>query len=569
MNNDSSRALTVDEVLITEELELRPVRVPDHSVECAASTLLARQLAADPQRFWQRAAELAIDLCHAHSAGVMMGSPGAGADAAAGVGGEIPGIAAVAGPLAHGRGQMPAIAEGFWGAAVRRNAVTLFREPARYFAALRDVEPPIVEALAVPWAVDDAVAGVIWAAVHTHDKRFDREDARLLRTLVPFACAAWRMNGALVDANESLETDRQKDEFLMTLAHELRNPLASISNVAQLLRTHPTGQALDDVLGMLDRQVYHVTRLVDDLMDVSRIARGKVELNMQPTALAEVVRSAVEACMPQFERKQQTLTVSLPDAPVILNADGVRLTQIISNLLHNAAKYSDAGARTWLTASRGEGENIVISVRDSGVGIPREALRRVFDLFAQAHRDTDAGQRGLGIGLTMVQRLVELHGGEVEARSAGPGLGSEFVVRLPVGRILSYIDTAPHAVNRAALAGHSVIVVDDNRDSADSLAMWLASKGAQAYACYDGTVALAAVERTLPCTVLLDLEMPGMDGYAVAQRVRQDERLRGVRLIALTGQVSEGDRIQDAGFDHCFTKPVNLHALETWLTAHA
>lgn len=557
MNRVRSTTRAFDEIDITGQLALRPFRAPSYAAECVALKLLARQLAADPPQFWNKIAELMIYVCRAHSAGVVLHEPG---------GLRVAGLAV---SFAQAPRKSFAHDDGFWRTVMRRKTIMLLEEPARYFTQLGEADPPVVEVLVVPWAVDDAIVGIIWAAAHTADKQFDAEDARLLEGMIPFACAAYRMNGALADASLSRETDRHKDEFLLTLAHELRNPLASISNVAQLLRTDDADHAPGDVLGMLDRQVYQVTRLVDDLLDVSRIARGKVELNLQPTALADVVRGAVETCMPLFEQKRQKLTVSLPDAPVVINADSVRLTQIISNLLHNAAKYSDAGAQAWLTVSREAGESIVISVRDSGIGIPPEELRHVFALFAQAHRNTAGGQRGLGIGLTMVQKLAELHGGHVEAFSAGPGAGSEFLVHLPVGRIVDSVSAVPARANLPTLAGRLVIVVDDNRDAADSLAMWLESRGARAHACYDGALALAALERVRPRAMLVDLEMPGLDGCMVARRVRQDSRFDRVRLVAVTGRVHDSDVAHNAGFDYCVIKPVNLEALESWLIAHS
>jgi signal transduction histidine kinase len=423
MNGAYTDERTVDDILITGELARRPPRAPDYATECAAWTVLARQLAADPRRLLQKVAECVADLCHADSAGVVLRGSGSA---------DSPGISATFGPLAASRCEFAACRDSLWATVMQRNVVMLFAEPAHHFADLCNIEPPIHEALVVPCELNGMVVGVVFAISQRAEKRFDAQDARLLRDMVPYVVAAWRMNGAQDDASSSRETGRNKDEFLMTLAHELRNPLASICNVVEVLRASVASEAPVRAVDVLDRQAHHAVRLVDDLLDVSRIARGKVDLNRQPMVLADAVRSAVEACLPLFEQNGQTLSVSLPDAPVVLNADPVRLTQVLTNLLHNAAKYSGAGARTWLTVSRGERADIVISVRDTGAGIPAEQLRHVFDMFAQAHGNTPGGKRGLGIGLTMVRRLVELHGGCVEARSAGAGLGSEFVVRLPV-----------------------------------------------------------------------------------------------------------------------------------------
>ena len=438
MNRDSPNLVTVDDVLVTEQLARRPVAMRNYQAECAALSGLGRQVAANARRVAQTVAELALDRCHADSAGVSLLEPATlnGADGADGAdeAGEVLRLAAIAGPLAACAGRSAGLDEMPCGTAVARNTVLLFSEPARCFTALRHIEPQIREALIVPCTVNGEVVGTVWAATHVYGKQFDAQDARFLGDMAVFVAAAKRMNGALGQVSLAHEADRHKDEFLATLAHELRNPLASISNVAQLLLRAGTAEPPPEgVAEILDRQVHQVARLVDDLLDLSRIAQGKVEFDMRPTALADAVRSAVESCRPLFDQSQQTLTVSLPDAPVMLTADCVRLTQIIANLLHNAAKFSEAGAQTWLTVTRDGRERIVISVRDSGVGIEKEQLEYVFERFAQAHRSTPEGKRGLGIGLMMVRQLVERHGGHVEARSEGPGHGSEFVVSLPVG----------------------------------------------------------------------------------------------------------------------------------------
>lgn len=442
MNHDCTQVMTVDDVIVTEELSRRPAAMRNYQAECAALSGLGRQLAAQSRRIGQTVADLALDRCHADSAGVCLLEPQDDArDADAGDErdegddeGVILRLAAIAGPLAARAGRSAGLGEMPCGTAVIRNEVLLLREPARYFTALRHIEPQIHEALIVPCAIHGDVVGAVWAVTHADGRRFDAQDARFLGDMAVFVAAARRMHGAFREVSLAHEADRHKDEFLATLAHELRNPLASISNVAQLLlRAKTTEHLPDGIAEILDRQVHQVTRLVDDLLDLSRIAQGKVEFDMRPTALGDAVRSAVESCRPLFDQNQQTLTVSLPEAPVVLVADGVRLTQIIANLLHNAAKYSDAGAQAWLTVTRAGSDRVVISVRDSGAGIAKEQLGYVFEMFAQAHRNTARGKRGLGIGLMMVKQLVERHGGRVEARSAGPGCGSEFVVSLPAG----------------------------------------------------------------------------------------------------------------------------------------
>ncbi|XYJ12419.1 PAS domain S-box protein [Telluria sp. B2] len=383
--------------------------------------------------------------------------------------------------------------------------------------------------------------------------------------------------GICIDISATVQTeaalrdaDRRKDEFLATLAHELRNPLAPISNAVHLLR-HPEGRrASDRIVEMIDRQVRQMVRLVNDLMDVSRITRGKIGLSKAPVALADILASAIETSQPAIDGAQHTFAVSLPAETLMLQADKVRLTQVFANVLNNAAKYTDRGGRIWLEAGR-EGDMAVIRVRDTGIGIDAAALPHVFEMFTQAHAPSDRHQGGLGIGLTMVRQLVELHGGTVEAHSAGPGQGSEFVVRLPL-RADGAGAAAPSdgAAGAAALLGCQVLVVDDNRDAADSLHLLLELKGATVEVRYDGPAALAALDDMAsapPHAVVLDIGMPEMDGYEVARRIRADPRFAGMKIIALTGWGQQVDRVRSrtSGIDHHLTKPVDWKTLESLL----
>jgi PAS domain S-box-containing protein len=362
------------------------------------------------------------------------------------------------------------------------------------------------------------------------------------------------------------ETDRRKDEFLAVLAHELRNPLAPISNAVHLLR-HPDGRRrADRLVEMLGRQVRQMIKLVDDLLEISRITRDKIELHPQPLLLADVVHGAVETSRPLIDQYRHHLDVRLPDEPLTLYADSVRLMQVLANLLNNAAKYTDAGGSIELAARR-DGLDVEIAVRDNGIGIPPGHLPEVFDMFTQAHRAAGRGQGGLGIGLAMVRSLVQMHGGTVEAKSPGAGRGSEFIVRLPLADAHDAAADGETAAGTAPLAGQRILVVDDNQDAADTLAMLLEADGARARAVYDGAAALAALPGLRPHTVLLDLGMPDMDGFEVARRIRADAACSGVRIVALTGWGQERDRerTRGAGFDFHLTKPVDLAVLHAWL----
>jgi signal transduction histidine kinase/ActR/RegA family two-component response regulator len=366
------------------------------------------------------------------------------------------------------------------------------------------------------------------------------------------------------------EADRRKDEFLAMLAHELRNPLAPIRNAVDVLQLTVSGDAgLERVRDIMRRQVDHMVRLVDDLLEISRITRGKIELRRQRVDLSGVIASAIETSRPLIEGAGHTLHVSLPGEAVWLDADSMRLAQVFSNLLNNAAKYTDVSGEIWLEA-RCEGPVVVIVVRDAGIGIPVDMLPHVFEMFAQEERSRRRAQGGLGIGLTLVKSLTEMHGGSVHAWSEGPGKGSEFEVRLPIlpsqpaaaadGRV------APPA---GALASLRVLVVDDNVDAADSLGLLLKFIGADAHVVHDGPAALETLGWYRPTVVLLDLGMPGMDGYEVARRIRQHPQFRDIPLIALTGWGQDEDRrrTQMAGFTHHLVKPADAHALQGLMEA--
>jgi PAS domain S-box-containing protein len=364
------------------------------------------------------------------------------------------------------------------------------------------------------------------------------------------------------------EADRRKDEFLATLAHELRNPLAPVLNALQIIRLSPSPQTLADARSMMERQLGQMVHLIDDLLDVSRITRGKVQLHKERVELATVMRNAVEACRPLIESCGHELQVTLPSEPVFLDADSTRLTQVFSNLLNNAAKYSDRGAHMDLTAEQ-HGNEVVVSVRDTGIGITADMLPKVFDLFTQVLRDRGRSQGGLGIGLTLVKRLVEMHGSDIQARSDGPGKGSAFVVRLPllVTAVASESQPGQEPPTSASPVKARILVVDDLKDSAESLAMLLRFMGNEVRIAYDGEEAVEAAAAFQPDLVLLDIGLPKLDGYEACRRIRQLAFGKDTVLVAVTGWGTEEDRreAQEAGFDHHMIKPVASEAVEKLL----
>ncbi len=359
------------------------------------------------------------------------------------------------------------------------------------------------------------------------------------------------------------ETNRCKDEFLAILAHELRNPLASLRNVLEILkRGNGNSAVMEQVCPTLERQLGQMTRLVDDLLDINRISRGKLELRKERVELAAVLKQSVEACRPLAEDAGHELYIALPSEPIYLYADAARLTQVFVNLLTNACKYMPRGGRIWLSAER-QGNKAAIRVQDTGLGIPAEKLAKVFELFSQINHSTERTQGGLGIGLNLVKRLVEIHGGSVEAYSAGPGRGSEFVVRLPL--LLGELETELFAasVPQPMAISQRILIVDDNKDAASSLALLLTTLGNETQIAYDGLQAIETAAAFQPDVMLLDIGLPKLSGYDVCRRIRAQPWGQSMVLVALTGWGLEEDRREskNAGFDHHLVKPVDLNTL--------
>ena len=365
-------------------------------------------------------------------------------------------------------------------------------------------------------------------------------------------------------ADDLSEMDRRKTEFLATLAHELRNPLAPIRNGLQIMQLAADKPAtVARVRDVMERQVNQMVHLVNDLLDVARITRGQIELKLERADLKAIIASAVETSMPLIDTNQHQLQVTVTQQALPLDADPTRLAQVLGNLLNNAAKYTPAGGRIVLEARR-DGQQAIIEVRDSGVGIPAESLATVFEMFTQVGQNMGRAQGGLGIGLSLVRRLAELHGGSVMVASPGAGLGSTFTVRLPLASAEQQAAGPDHGQLTIAPGGSfRVLVVDDNIDAADTLAALLDMMGHATQVVHDGAQALAAAPQFLPQVVFLDIGLPGMNGYEVARALRQMPSSAGAVLIALTGWGAENDRSQSsaAGFDHHLTKPANLHAI--------
>jgi PAS domain S-box-containing protein len=365
------------------------------------------------------------------------------------------------------------------------------------------------------------------------------------------------------------EADERKNEFLAILAHELRNPLGPIRHAVKILRAHtPSPEELDWATNIIDRQTEHMTRLVEDLLDVSRISRGTIELRRERVDVAAIIKSAVEASSALMERNRHQIKVITPAQPLYVEGDVTRLTQVVTNLLDNAAKFTDPGGKVWLSGER-EGDMAVIRVKDSGIGIPSEMLPRIFDMFTQSGKSLERSQGGLGVGLGLVERLVKLHGGTVTAYSAGAGHGSQFTIRLPLAPAQKGATERPEAPLRGAATRCRVLLVDDNVDSVDSLAMLLRMLGHECETASDGEAALKKAEEFRPDVAILDIGLPKVNGYDLAKQIRQRAWAKDVVLVALTGwgQAQHRLRSQESGFNHHLTKPVEFDVLQQILAA--
>jgi PAS domain S-box-containing protein len=373
--------------------------------------------------------------------------------------------------------------------------------------------------------------------------------------------------------NALLDGARRKDEFLATLAHELRNPLAPLRNALDLARRRVQKAgggvvASEDVLAMMDRQVEQMTRLVDDLLDVARITRGKLELRVQRIEVSAIVSRALETCAPVLAQANHEVTVSMPDHPLYVRGDPTRLSQVVCNLLNNAAKYSDAATPISIKAEDGNGE-IVLSVADSGMGIEPSMLEQIFQMFAQVDRSMERSKTGLGIGLTLARQIVEMHGGTIHAMSDGPGRGSTFVVRLPESGAPMVTGSSPRVANdlRRSSGAMKILIADDNKDAADSIGMLLRANGHDVQVVYNGVDAVTSANSMQPDVIVLDIGMPKLNGYDAARQIRQQAWAGRAILVALSGWGQPDDRLraQEAGFDQHLTKPIDADALETTL----
>ncbi len=400
-------------------------------------------------------------------------------------------------------------------------------------------------------------------------------EADILRSKAEVFFDLFRQRQQLAAQRDELEAqaealknaDRRKDEFLATLAHELRNPLAPLRHGLDLLQRNPDGESAAKIRGMMDRQLKHLVRLIDDLLDVSRVSQGKIELRKERILVGDVIGAALETSRPLIDAARHTLTLDMPQERLWLDADLMRLAQVIANLLNNAAKYTPEGGRIGVTVRR-EGQNAAILVSDNGIGIPEGMQGTVFELFAQVDHHLDRARGGLGIGLALVRQLVGLHGGSVEAQSAGAGTGSTFIVRIPLAdEDTTGREIAERVPGSAPAPRIKILVIDDNQEVAQTIGWMLDEMGHDYRLIHDGRSALAAAREFGPDAVLLDIGLPGMDGYAVCRVLRQDDAFKGIPIIAQTGWGQDRDKTlaSEAGFDYHLVKLVAYEDLEQLL----
>ncbi|HUG24640.1 response regulator [Piscinibacter sp.] len=429
-------------------------------------------------------------------------------------------------------------------------------------------------AVAVPLMIGERALGVLMVGAEQAPSSHDGRDWAALEELASRAAIAFEnahlyrsLQSEIVERRaaeaELQEANRRKDEFLAMLSHELRNPLAPIRNALEVMRRIAPPDAKFTWAGdVMDRQVRQMTRLVEELLDVARISQGKIALNREPVDLAKVIAQSVETTQPFIDARSHHLSVTLPEAPVWLQGDFARLSQVVSNLLHNAAKYSDDGGRIQLELALQEREAVIV-VRDNGIGIDDALLPRIFDLFAQGSRSLDRLQGGLGVGLTLARRLVELHGGRVEATSAGTKKGAEFRVFIPCVSVVQVPGANELPQPLAPVRGRRILIVDDNQDAAESVAQYLQLEGHEVKTVGDGMQALACVPVFAPQIVVLDIGLPVLSGYEVAKRMRQMPVTEQALLVALTGYGQKEDQLRamEAGFDRHFVKPTDPRKL--------
>ncbi|AJZ61815.1 GAF domain protein [Paraburkholderia fungorum] len=553
----------------TDELARRPARAADYAAENRALVALARVQAGPRSEFLQAIADTALSLCHADSAGISLVE---GPDD-----NRVFRWFAVAGLCADLRGKTTTWNECPCGVTLEAGAPQLFINPQARFPCLRFPGVEVPEGIVVPIPADNGALGAIWVMSHAQDCRFDLEDVRLLSNLAVFAGSGL----TIVNARDSgEESDRRHNEFIAMLSHELRNPMTPIDGaISAAKRLCVEDERAVEMLTVAQRQMRHLRTLVDDLLDAARLKHGKLAIKHSDTSLSEIVFDAVTAIRHHILSRRHTLRITGLDEPVYVRADHVRLSQVLGNLLSNAAKYTPVGGTIELNV-RVEANNssdqsdalLVIDVADNGMGIDSAVQPRVFDLFAQSARGRARSEGGLGIGLAVAKRMVELHQGTISLRSEGSGKGTVVTLRLPIlQKAVDAADIAARKMPSMTPEPARLLLVDDNQDALRALSVLLELEGHEVTTSDNGRDAIRLMSEKHPEVAIVDVGMPEMDGFEVARTVRLNHRLDDMVLVALTGYASESDksRALAAGFDFHLTKPLSLDKLQYILANRA
>jgi signal transduction histidine kinase/CheY-like chemotaxis protein len=545
----------------TGELARRPARAPDYAAENQALVALARAQAGSREELLQAIADTALLLCSAGSAGISLIEQQQGE--------QVFRWLAVSGLCAGLQGKTTAWNDCPCGVTLRAGTAQLFVEPQTQFPCLSFPGISVPEGVVVPINVGGRDLGAIWVMSHRDDCRFDLEDARLLSNLAVFAGSSL----TIVDARDiSEESERRQNEFIAMLGHELRNPMAPIDSAIGAARhLCADNQRAARVLDIAHRQMRHLRTLVDDLLDAARLQHGKLTIKLSDTLFNDIAFDALSAIRHHIEARKHKLTVTGLDEQLPVRADHVRLSQALGNLLSNAAKYTAVGGDIRMSVSiepsnstDGVSDSVLVEIQDNGIGIESVAQQQIFELFAQGARGAARADGGLGIGLAVAKRMVELHDGEILLRSDGPGSGTTVRLRLPILRRVADTHVAQQVQARAETKRARLMVVDDNRDALEALGLLLEVEGHEVTTSDNGTDAIKLMSERRPDIALIDIGMPMMDGFEVARLVRLNPELNGIVLVALTGYAAESDksRALAAGFDFHLTKPLSLDKLE-------
>jgi signal transduction histidine kinase/ActR/RegA family two-component response regulator len=542
---------TLEEVDIRQELQSRPHREPNYKAEHGALAALAMEMAIRPRNMLQKLVETALDLCRADTAGISL------------MEGEVFRWEALAGVFAASRNDTMPREASPCGVCIDQDSTQLMYLADRCFPALK-AEPRFVEALLIPFHDHGRPIGTVWIVAHNDERKFDREDERTLRTLANFASAGWQLWKAYEDA---AEVSRHKDDFVALLGHEFRNPLAAILNANEVIHkignNDPNLQQASDIV---TRQAQHLCRMVDDLIDLSRISRGRLDLQKEPVQIRTVVTQALEMTRAQIDRHGHHLSVLIANEPMWIEGDPGRLAQMLSNLLDNAIKYTPDGGRISVVAEPLV-DQVCVKVSDNGIGINKDQIDGIFGLYAQLETSGTTASKGLGLGLALVRSLLDLHGGNIKVSSGGPGKGSQFTICLP---ILSPTQgaNAKEATKQAPMTTYRrILLVEDNADVAETMEQILATDGHTVCIATGGEMALQKLRSFEPEIVLLDLSLPDIDGYEVARQMRKHPAGKDLLIIALSGYAQEDHRrrSKEAGCDEHLVKPVQIDVLQSFL----